>query len=391
MHKRQRAAATAALQMWPDPLEHPAHSVSFWSPPGDGETAGARFSRTVRWPKAIKAPEMKQTILLWELRSSSRANPMRNPPGPATDFENWSDKQVSSLPGGKVNPPEFRDAQKVPPTRGSPHPPFKPWDRLFVAASPPCPPRPGREGGSDPVSAAEELPRPEAPRSPAPSPRSGELPCAAGVSPQVAATAARRDWPASRRSRTFLHSKSQALAVESRSCSLSDLRSCALAERRWLLILAGSACRPGQPRSAPAAVPLTGNGRRRRRPRPHGAAGRVTAAPGGRPPSPERRPPRPPRAAAWPPPAFLTAPSRRLAALLSSPPPPLSPPRGGEGAPGVRPGSYPTGEAGRGRPGARVCPAAACEGPAAGNGRPPRPSGWGTTGGPAPRFRGPCA
>lgn len=37
-------------------------------------------------------------------------------------------------------------------------------------------------------------------------------------------------WPASRRSRTFLHSRSQALAVESRSCSLIDRRKWTVAD-----------------------------------------------------------------------------------------------------------------------------------------------------------------
>ncbi|KAM7374480.1 hypothetical protein PAMP_007135 [Pampus punctatissimus] len=39
-----------------------------------------------------------------------------------------------------------------------------------------------------------------------------------------------------RLSRTFLHSRSQALDVESRSCSLIDRRSCSLADFRWVVI-----------------------------------------------------------------------------------------------------------------------------------------------------------
>lgn len=128
--------------MWPDLLEHPPCSVSFWSPPGDGKTAEVWLSRAVRWPKAVKAPEMKQTIFLWELWSSSHTNPMRNEPGPSTDLENWSDKQVSLLPGGKLNPLDFWGAQKVPPTWG--YLQVQPWARLLVAPSPLCPPGPGQ-------------------------------------------------------------------------------------------------------------------------------------------------------------------------------------------------------------------------------------------------------
>jgi len=46
-------------------------------------------------------------------------------------------------------------------------------------------------------------------------------------------------WPASRFSRMFLHSKSQALDVESRSCSLIDRRSCSLLDFRLVVIVNG--------------------------------------------------------------------------------------------------------------------------------------------------------
>lgn len=44
-------------------------------------------------------------------------------------------------------------------------------------------------------------------------------------------------WPASRLSLTFLHSKSQALDVESRSCSLIDRRSWSFADFRFVVIV----------------------------------------------------------------------------------------------------------------------------------------------------------
>lgn len=46
-------------------------------------------------------------------------------------------------------------------------------------------------------------------------------------------------WPASRFSRMFLHSKSQAFDVESRSCSLIDRRSCSLLDFRLVVIVNG--------------------------------------------------------------------------------------------------------------------------------------------------------
>lgn len=46
------------------------------------------------------------------------------------------------------------------------------------------------------------------------------------------------DWPARRRSLTFLHSRSQALDVELRSCSLKDLRSFSFASEFLLEVIA---------------------------------------------------------------------------------------------------------------------------------------------------------
>lgn len=60
---------------------------------------------------------------------------------------------------------------------------------------------------------------------------------AASASSCPAAPESRGHRPASRLSRTFFHSRSQALAVESRNCSLMDRLSCVGKGFRLLVIL----------------------------------------------------------------------------------------------------------------------------------------------------------
>lgn len=377
--------------MRPDLLEHLPCSVPFWSPPGDGKAAGGRFSRAGRWPEAIEASEMKQTIFLWELWYFSHANPVRNQPG-------WLDLELIGGAGEPVSrrqsqPSSFRrrsegasDTERGGGLAPSP---------TVCVSTPRCPRAPGQvlpagAGGCDPPARllpaarpSRTLPAaflPRAARPARPKPRALPAPAAEMVLPerdpsappgpertltvpgQVAAAAARRgltcepplpDIPP-QQVPSFRGGVPQLLAQRPPQLRLG--RSALAAHPRRLRMP------PWQPRSAPAL--LAGDGRRR----PHGAAGQPRRAAAASPPpraggpSFTWAPPAPAPGAALPPPASLPrslptslpqrpVPRPPLSALLSSPA--LRPPRGGEGAPASGPAPALTGTP---RPRARAPP-----------------------------------